>query len=167
VSIIGLGCYGMSGAYEPADDAASIATIHRALDADLQLSMSFLYDAAGREEAEGLIIQSLTELAEDYRHWIHETARQAEAFDPVLRKAAETNLGNCRKCLDRMLTGIEVLRSDGRAMLAFRLFGPAGSGGGFAFSGDPARLSRSSRRAQMAPFPAGIYPYEHRRHVVT
>ena len=26
VSIIGLGCYGMSGAYGPADDAESIAT---------------------------------------------------------------------------------------------------------------------------------------------
>jgi aryl-alcohol dehydrogenase-like predicted oxidoreductase len=32
VSIIGLGCYGMSGAYGPADDAESIATIHRAID---------------------------------------------------------------------------------------------------------------------------------------
>jgi len=32
VSIIGLGCYGMSGAFGPADDAESIATIHRALD---------------------------------------------------------------------------------------------------------------------------------------
>jgi aryl-alcohol dehydrogenase-like predicted oxidoreductase len=32
VSTIGLGCYGMSGAYGPADDAESIATIRRALD---------------------------------------------------------------------------------------------------------------------------------------
>src|SRR6201989_2026720 len=32
VSIIGLGCYGMSGAYGPADNAESIATIRRALD---------------------------------------------------------------------------------------------------------------------------------------
>jgi hypothetical protein len=30
VSTIGLGCYGMSGAYGPADDAESIATIRRA-----------------------------------------------------------------------------------------------------------------------------------------
>jgi aryl-alcohol dehydrogenase-like predicted oxidoreductase len=37
VSIIGLGCYDMSGAYGPADDAESIATI-RALD----LSVNFL-----------------------------------------------------------------------------------------------------------------------------
>jgi aryl-alcohol dehydrogenase-like predicted oxidoreductase len=32
VSAIGLGCYGMSGVYGPADDAESIATIRRSLD---------------------------------------------------------------------------------------------------------------------------------------
>ena len=35
VSIVGLGCYGMSGVYGPGDDAESIATIRRALDLDI------------------------------------------------------------------------------------------------------------------------------------
>ena len=44
VSIIGLGCYGMSGAYGPADDAESIATQAVTLVPDAPLA----YDVRGR-----------------------------------------------------------------------------------------------------------------------
>jgi Helicase conserved C-terminal domain len=93
--------------------------------ADLQLSMSFLCDAAGQQEPEALIIQALTTLAEDYQYWIDETSRGSETLEQRLGKAARINLANCRKCLERILTGIEVLRSDRRAMLAFRLMNRA------------------------------------------
>src|SRR3954451_11883893 len=35
VSAIGLGCWGMSGSYGPADEAESVATLHHALDLGL------------------------------------------------------------------------------------------------------------------------------------
>jgi hypothetical protein len=89
--------------------------------AELQLSMSYLYDAGGRDEPEPAIVEALKALAQDYGQWIEDTAEQAETFEPVLRGAAEKNLGKCRECLDRMAVGIEILRTNPQAMLAFRL----------------------------------------------
>ena len=64
VSIIGLGCYGMSGAYGPASDAESIAT-HRAL----ELGVNFLDTSAsyGQGHNHRLIGEAISGRRDDRR----------------------------------------------------------------------------------------------------
>src|SRR3974377_1601217 len=50
VSMLGLGCMGMSGMYGPADETESIATIHAALDAGVTLLDTGDYYGAGHNE---------------------------------------------------------------------------------------------------------------------
>src|ERR1700736_3048189 len=50
VSVLGLGCMGMSGMYGPADRTESIATIHAALDAGVTLLDTGDYYGMGHNE---------------------------------------------------------------------------------------------------------------------
>jgi len=63
VSRIGLGCMGMSGMYGPADEAESIATIHAALDAGVNLLDTGDFYGMGHNEM--LIGRALEGLARD------------------------------------------------------------------------------------------------------
>jgi aryl-alcohol dehydrogenase-like predicted oxidoreductase len=57
VSAIGLGCWGMSGSYGPADEAESVATLHRAL--DLGINLVDTADSYGDGHNESLIGRAL------------------------------------------------------------------------------------------------------------
>ena len=94
-------------------------------EANLRLSMSFLYDADGEDDREGQIIKALELLARDYGKWIAHVEEAVKKLQRQLKEAAERNLDNCRKCHARMLRGIQTLRSNPGAMLAFRLMNKA------------------------------------------
>jgi aryl-alcohol dehydrogenase-like predicted oxidoreductase len=64
VSAIGLGCWGMSGSYGPADEAESVATLHHALD----LGVDFIdtADSYGDGHNEALIGRALRERRHEF-----------------------------------------------------------------------------------------------------
>jgi aryl-alcohol dehydrogenase-like predicted oxidoreductase len=105
VSAIGLGCWGMSGSYGPADEAESVATLHHALD----LGVNFLdtADSYGDGHNERLIGRTL----KDRRHefvlatktgWVKRPGPDGKEADGVdgrperIRSACEASLTRLR-----------------------------------------------------------------------
>jgi hypothetical protein len=87
------------------------------------LSMGFLYAGDKSTEPEVAILKVLSELVEDYTAWIEDL--ECEDIPSDLRAASMDNILKCKTCRDRMREGIELLRKDKDAMVAFRLMNRA------------------------------------------
>lgn len=87
------------------------------------LSMGFLYAGDESADPEAAILKVLSGLVDDYAAWIDDLAR--EAIPSHLRSASQDNISKCKTCLGRMREGIELLRKDTDAMVAFRLMNRA------------------------------------------
>lgn len=96
---------------------------HYVSGSDFNLSMGFLYSGGDGPDPEAAILEVLTGLVDDYAAWIADLAE--EEIPDHLRLASISNINKCRTCLDRMREGIELLRSDSDAMVAFRLMNRA------------------------------------------
>ncbi len=90
-----------------------------AKNAAFDFSMGFLFDGGGAADPVTSITEKLDQLANDYAIWIEERAQ--EEIPKEVSDASARNLGKCRECLDRIRRGVDLLRKDPEAMLAFRL----------------------------------------------
>ena len=82
VSAMGLGCWGMSGAYGPANDAESSATLNQAL--DMGLTLIDTADSYGDGHNETLIGQTLAHRRNTFvlaskTGWVKRTAPDGQA----------------------------------------------------------------------------------------
>jgi hypothetical protein len=86
---------------------------------EIQLSMRTL--AALSEDGIGGAWQSLEDLASEYEIWIQQRRNDAEGLDSRLQSVASRHLDICFVCLERIRSGISLLRNDARVRQAFRL----------------------------------------------
>lgn len=90
----------------------------------LKLTMGFHFDAGG-ENPQIAIPEALEALASDYAEWVEAQSLTASGLSGPIADAAKANLKNCHSCLDRMRRGIELLRTEAAALLAYRLMNKA------------------------------------------
>lgn len=92
-------------------------------DSDFNLSMGFLSSGGDSTDPEAAIINVLASLVDDYAAWIEDRAN--DEIPDHSRRASDSNIKNCKICLDRMREGVELLKSNNEAIIAFRLMNRA------------------------------------------
>jgi aryl-alcohol dehydrogenase-like predicted oxidoreductase len=108
VSAIGLGCWGMSGSYGPADEAESVATLHHALD----LGVDFLdtADSYGDGHNEALIGRALGDRRHEFvlaskTGWVKRVGPDGHEVVGVDGRPERIRLA-CEASLDRLRTNV-------------------------------------------------------------
>jgi aryl-alcohol dehydrogenase-like predicted oxidoreductase len=105
VSAIGLGCWGMSGSYGPADEAESVATLHHAL--DLGITLLDTADSYGDGHNEALLGRTLKDRRQEFvlaskTGWVKRPGPDGKAVIGVdgrperIRSACEASLARLR-----------------------------------------------------------------------
>jgi len=85
----------------------------------LDLSMKYLSDLDGADKSKKL--SALTALVDLYKTWVSELENTAKTLDSRFGSAAAKNIAECKRAYKRMYAGIETLRGNETAYLAFML----------------------------------------------
>lgn len=86
---------------------------------DSELSMKYLSDLDNTDKDRKL--KSLTVLVDLYKEWVIGLQAEASRLDARYQSAAVSNLFQCKAAYERMYSGINTLRSNDKAYMAFAL----------------------------------------------
>ncbi len=88
------------------------------------ISLSFLENSCLDEpvdQAREKIINNLKRFHSEYKSWILKLEQEAEKLEDHLKSTALEHIKNCNEASDRILSGINLLANDEKALFSFRL----------------------------------------------
>lgn len=87
----------------------------------LVFDMLKMSESSNREHT----LHALSDLCSTYEEWVTSIEQETTCLNTAYVEAAQSNVKNCRTCLDRMRSGVELLRTDATAFKAFCLMNEA------------------------------------------